>query len=68
MGAGVGIVLLVVGAIFYWALDVDIPGIDEGTMGVILMIAGVLAIALSLVVGYQRTNTRTTHVEEQRRQ
>ena len=67
MGTGLGVVLLVVGAILYWALDVDIQGINEGAFGVILMLAGILAIGLALYQSYQRSNTRTTYVQDDRR-
>ena len=67
MGTGIGVVLLVVGAILYWAIDADIPGINEGATGVILMLAGILAIGLALYMSYQRSNTRTTYVQEERR-
>ncbi|HET8717803.1 MAG TPA: DUF6458 family protein [Nocardioidaceae bacterium] len=64
MGVGVGVVLLVVGAILFWAVQVDLPGVSDDTLGVILMIAGILAIIIALVMNQQRT--KTTHVEERR--
>lgn len=64
MGAGVGVVLLVLGAILYWAVDIDIPGVTDNTLGVILMVGGLIAVVLSLVLNAQRS--RTTHVEERR--
>ena len=66
MGVGVGVVLLVLGAIIYFALELDIPGLENGTLGVILMVVGALAIVLALVMNNQRANTR--HVEEKRYQ
>jgi len=63
---GLGIVLIVLGLIF--ALDVinvDTSVIDTGTLGWILLIAGILAIVISLVVNQQRT--RSTRVVEERR-
>lgn len=65
MGIGLGIVLLVLGAIMYWAVDIDLPGIEDGTLGVILMVAGILALVLGLVMNAQRS--RTKHVVEERR-
>jgi len=47
MYIGLGIVLIVLGAILAFALNIDIPGISDDTLGYILMIAGVLAILLS---------------------
>ena len=64
MGVGVGVVLLVVGAILFWAVEMDIPGVSDDTLGVILMVAGVIAIILALVMNQQRSNTK--HVEERR--
>jgi len=65
MGIGLGIVLLVVGAILYWAVEVDIPGISDNTLGIILMVVGALAIVLALVINQQRTR-RTTVVDDRR--
>jgi hypothetical protein len=64
MGVGVGVLLLVAGAILRFAIQVDIPGVDDDTLGVILMVVGVLAIVLALVTTQQRSRTR--HVEERR--
>ena len=44
MYIGLGIVLIVIGAILAFALNIDIPGVGDDTLGYILMIAGVLAI------------------------
>lgn len=66
MVIGLGIVLIVLGLIF--ALDViniDTSAVDTGTLGWILLIAGILAIVVSLVVNQQRT--RSTAVVEERR-
>ena len=65
MGIGTGIVLLVIGLIL--VLDVvsfDISFIDQGALGWIFLLAGVLAIILALVMNQQRS--RTKHVEERR--
>lgn len=61
MGIGLGIVLLVLGAILAFAVEYTLAGIDVQTIGYILMAAGVLALLLSLVMNTQRTNT--THRE-----
>ena len=37
MGIGLGIVLIVAGAILLWAVDVDLPVIDDDELGVILL-------------------------------
>ena len=65
MGIGLGIVLIVAGAILLWAVDVDLPFIDDDALGVILLAAGVLGIILALVMNHQRS--RRTHTVEERR-
>lgn len=62
MGIGVGVVLLVLGLIFTFALQVDIPGLGDQALGWILIFGGVVSIALGLVMNRQRTESR--HVEE----
>ncbi len=42
MGIGLGIFLIVVGAILLFALKVDIPFFTDDTLGIILLVAGVL--------------------------
>jgi uncharacterized membrane protein HdeD (DUF308 family) len=65
MGIGLGIVLIVVGAIFTFALKHSVlPFVDDQTVGIILMVAGVLALVLALVMQAQRG--RTKHVQETR--
>ncbi len=64
MGIGIGIVLIVLGAIFLFALNVDIPFFTDDTLGIILIVAGVIAIVLALVMNAQRGRTR--HVQENR--
>ena len=56
MAIGLGIVLIVVGLILVLdVVNVDTSVIDTGTLGWILLVAGVLAIVISLVVNQQRT-------------
>ena len=61
MRLGTGIVLLALGAILTFALDVDVSGIDLQVVGWILMIVGALGIVLELAVWgpRQRRVTRT---------
>jgi len=49
MGIGVSIFLIAVGAILAFAVNVTVTGIDLDTVGVILMIVGLLGLLLSLV-------------------
>ena len=64
MGIGLGIVLIVIGAILLFALNVDMPFVTDNTLGIILIVAGVLALVLALVMQHQRG--RTKHVQENR--
>ena len=65
MAIGLGIVLIVVGLILVLdVVNIDTSAIDTGTLGWILLVAGALAIIISLVVNQQRT--RHTVVEERR--
>lgn len=60
---GGGITLIVVGAILTFALQVNIPGLGEYALGLILMLAGVLLLVLHYVTENQRRNAHTV-VEE----
>lgn len=62
---GAGVVLIVVGAIVLFVLQVDIPGLGDQALGWILVLAGVAAIALSFARTHQRTSRRTTVSREQ---
>ncbi|MEO7448496.1 MAG: DUF6458 family protein [Humibacillus sp.] len=67
MGIGLGILLLVVGAIFYFTpIDSNLLNTNLNTVGLILMIGGALAIVLALVMNAQRTRTQHTTVTERR--
>ena len=48
MTVGTGIFLIVVGAIIRWGINVSIAGIEEDTIGLILIIAGVVVAVLGL--------------------
>ena len=54
MYIGLGIFLIVVGAILTFALHASIGAVDLNAVGWICMIAGVLAIVLSLIVTRRR--------------
>jgi hypothetical protein len=66
MGIGVGIVLIVVGLIVLFALQGDVPFFTDGTLGIILIVGGALALVIGLVLQFQRG--RTKHVQENRYQ
>jgi uncharacterized membrane protein HdeD (DUF308 family) len=64
MGIGVGIVLIVIGAILLFALNIDMPFVSDDTLGIIFIVAGALALILALVLQAQRS--RTKHVQGNR--
>ncbi|CAI9404290.1 MULTISPECIES: DUF6458 family protein [Aestuariimicrobium] len=66
MWIGLGIFLVVVGAILTFAVQVNIPGVSDNTLGWILMIAGVAAIILSFILQAQRQRTRHEVVRDER--
>ena len=49
MGIGISVFLIAVGAILTFAVDWAIQGLDIGTVGVILMIAGAIGLLWSLM-------------------
>ena len=48
MGIGTSLLLIAVGAILYFAVDADISGLEITTIGLILMIVGVIGLVISL--------------------
>ena len=67
MGIGLGITLLVLGAIIYFTgVDESLVGGGFDTVGLILMLGGVLALIMGLVMNAQRTRTQHTTVTERR--
>jgi Domain of unknown function (DUF6458) len=48
MGIGTSIFLIAVGAILYFAVDASVSGLDIATVGLILMLCGVLGLVISL--------------------
>lgn len=66
MGLGLGIVLLVVGAILSFAVKDNISGVNLVTVGYILMGAGLLSLIMGLVMQRQRTNTTHREVIDRR--
>ena len=60
MSIGLGIFLLVVGAILVWALDVTVTGINLQLVGYILLAAGALVTILGIVLMTRRRNSVST--------
>jgi len=67
MATGTSIFLIALGAILTFAVDASISGLDLQTVGVILMIAGVLGVIISLLWLDRATAPRTErHVVDER--
>jgi len=49
MTVGFGIFLIVVGAIIMYALNVNIAGVEDNTLGWILIVAGAVVAVLGLI-------------------
>lgn len=49
MGIGVSLVLIAAGAILTWAVEASVSGLNINTVGVILMVVGIVGLILSLV-------------------
>lgn len=66
MATGTSIFLIALGAILTFAVDVTVSGLDLATVGIILMVAGVIGVIVSLIWIDRATAPRTdrTVVEE----
>ena len=60
------IFLIVVGAILRYATSFDVAGVDEATVGLILIIAGVVGLVLALLEFSVWSRRRTVVVEDDR--
>jgi hypothetical protein len=49
MGIGVGIFLMVLGAILAFAVETDVPGVNVNSLGVILLLIGAVSVLYSLL-------------------
>jgi hypothetical protein len=70
MGLGVSLILIAVGAILIWAVDVSANGVNIQAIGVVLLIVGLVGALLSMIFwsswagpGYF-SRRRTTYVDE----
>jgi Domain of unknown function (DUF6458) len=48
VGIGTSLFLIAVGAILYFAVDADVSGLSITTVGLILMVVGIIGLAISL--------------------
>jgi hypothetical protein len=70
MTVGFGIFLVAVGAIIKYALNVQIAGVEEGTIGSILIVAGIVVAVLGLIAAPFRLwaeKRRTDYPEDRAR-
>jgi hypothetical protein len=49
MGIGASLFLIAVGAILKWAVEAEVAGVDLQTVGLILLIVGILGLILSML-------------------
>ena len=49
MGLGVSLFLIAAGAILTWAVNATVSGLELNTIGVILMVVGVIGLVLSMI-------------------
>ena len=60
MGIGSSLFLIAVGAILYFAVDADVSGLEISTVGIILMVIGIIGLLISLFfLGSWRARHRT---------
>jgi hypothetical protein len=60
MGIGSSLFLIAVGAILYFAVNADVAGLEISTVGIILMVIGVIGLLISLFfLGEWRRRNRT---------
>ena len=69
MGLGVSLILIAAGAILTWAVNATVSGLNIHTIGVILMVVGIVGLLLSLMFwsswgGPAGVRRRTTYVDE----
>jgi uncharacterized protein DUF6458 len=71
VGVGVSILLIAAGAILTWAVNATVSGLEIQTIGVILLIVGIVGLVLSLIFwsswgGFANggTRRRTTYVDD----
>ncbi len=69
MGIGVSLILVAAGAILTWAVNATVSGLSIHTIGVILMVVGIVGLLLSLMFwsswgGPAGVRRRTTVVDD----
>jgi len=60
MGIGLGIFFIAVGAVLAFAVDAEVSGVDVQTIGVILIVVGILGVLLDLFLFAPRRRETVT--------
>ena len=63
MTIGTSIVLIAVGAILYYAVNADVQGIEIDTVGLILMLVGILGLVISMIYTFAVANPRRDRID-----
>jgi len=58
MGIGTSIFLIAVGAILRYAVDVTVEGVEIDTIGLILMVVGIIGLVISLAIVFMSSDDR----------
>jgi hypothetical protein len=58
MGIGTSIFLIAVGAILRYAVDVTVEGVEIDTVGLILMVVGIIGLVISLAIVFMGSGGR----------
>ena len=57
-GLGGSLFLIALGAILYWAVSVEAEGFSINTIGLILMVVGIVGVVLTLIMTASSADTR----------
>ena len=64
MGIGTSLFLIAIGAILYFAVNAEVSGLEISTVGIILMVIGVLGLLISLFMLNSARRTSQTVVRD----
>jgi uncharacterized protein DUF6458 len=64
MGIGMSIFLIAVGAILRYAVNVTVEGVEIDTVGLILMIVGIIGLVISLAVVFMGNGERPRRTDD----
>jgi len=64
MGIGTSLFLVAIGAILYFAVNAEVSGLEISTVGIILMVIGVLGLLISLFMLNSARRTSQTVVRD----